>query len=52
MRFKCKRCNHIFEITGKVRKGGCKGAPYVLVVNLIKKAIQCPKCQTVKIKQL
>ena len=51
MKFICKRCGNKFEIIGKIRKGGCKGAPYILIVNLIEKAIQCPKCQTVNIKQ-
>lgn len=52
MKFRCKKCGTEFEIIGKVRKGGCKGAPYVLVVNRIKKAIQCPECKTVNVKQL
>jgi len=52
MKFICKRCGYEFQIIGKIRKGGCTGAPYVLKINLIKKAIQCPKCKTVEIKQL
>jgi len=51
MRFRCRRCGYEFEIIGKVRKDDCKGI-YVLMVDLIKKAIKCPKCQTAKIKQL
>lgn len=52
MKFRCRRCNYEFEIAGKIRKGGCSGAPYVLIINRIKKAIQCPKCKTVKIRLL
>jgi len=51
MRFICKRCTHKFEITGKIRKGSCTGATYILFIGLIKKAIKCPKCKTVKIIQ-
>lgn len=52
MKFRCRRCNHEFEIIEKIRKGGCSEPPYVLIVNRIKKTIQCPKCKTVKIRLL
>jgi len=51
MRLRCNRCLKEFDVIGRIRKDGCKGA-YVVVSRdkIRKKAINCPFCKTHNIR--
>lgn len=52
MRFRCNRCLKEFDVAGRIRKDGCKGANYVIISRdkIRKKAINCPFCKTHNIR--